>query len=186
MFTHGGLFPHGGTPSTSVIGLIVILAVLLVRNAKPRRLRIDRLWLRPLIYVLLVGSTFAAAPPSPTPASIVLMALAAVAGAALGWQRGRIMKIEAHPETHELTMRASVWGMVFILALVALRLGLKSIAAGAGSLAGLSASIITDALIVFAAAMMIARTVEIGLRGRRVLAQSQAAAATRSREGAER
>jgi hypothetical protein len=109
--------------------------------------------------------------------SIVLLALALVVGAAVGWQRAKFMRIEVHPETHDITSRASPIGMLFILAVVAARMGLRSFAYESRGIAGLPTAAIASALILLVGAMMIAQSVEMWLRARKLLAEAQAAKA---------
>ncbi|MHB8527946.1 MAG: DUF1453 domain-containing protein [Caulobacteraceae bacterium] len=163
-----------GSQGYGLIGLVVVVAIILLRNNRPRRLRIERLWIRPLLYVVLLATTLAAAPPPATPGAVGPIVLALLVGATLGWQRGRLMRIDADPQTHELSVRTSPVGMILILGLVILRLGLRSLAANA-SLAGLSAALAADALLVMAVAMMIAQSGEMWLRARRLLARAKAA-----------
>ena len=106
----------------------------------------------------------------------IIALLACVVGAALGWQRGRFMRIEVHPETHDITSRASPVGMLFILALLGLRMFLRG-EAMATPIAGVPATAVADALILLAGAMMITQSIEMWLRARRLLAEAQAAKA---------
>jgi hypothetical protein len=168
---------HGfGTQGYSLTFVIVLLAIIVLRNSRPRRLKIERMWIRPVIFALLLITTLAAAPPPTTLTAIGLLGLGLIVGAALGWQRGRLMHIEAHPDTHELSSRASPLGMLLILGLVALRMGLRSLASSA-SVVGIDAAIATDALLALAASMMIAQSAEMWLRAQRVLAEAKAAKA---------
>ena len=114
-----------------------------------------------------------ATPPPITPPSIALMIGALAIGAALGWQRGRFMRIEVDPETHALTSRASPVGMIFILALLALRLALRGVMVPRTPPSCRSRRLaITDALVAFAAGMMTAQGVEMWLRARRLSAEA--------------
>src|SRR5262249_3318574 len=113
------------SPLSYLIPIGVAVVVILVRNARPRRLRIEQLWVTPVVYVALVGLALSASPPPLTAASVVLLVAAAALGAALGWQRGRFTEIHIHPETHDLTARQSPIGLAFIFAIFALRYGAR-------------------------------------------------------------
>lgn len=165
----------GGQMFGPIIIVVIVVAVMIMRNRRPRPLRIERLWIRPLIYMAIVSATVAAAPPPLTALSLLSMAVALALGAALGWQRGRFMHIEVHPETHALTTRASPIGLVFIMAVLALRIGLRSAAFESGSAFGFPAAVITDALIFLLGAMITASSLEMWLRARRLLAEAEAA-----------
>ncbi len=163
-----------GPQGYSLAAIIVVLAIILLRNSRSRRLRIERMWVRPVIFGALMATTLAAAPPPATLVAIGLLIAAFGVGAALGWQRGRFMHIEAHPETHELSSRASPFGMLLILGLVALRFGLRSVATDSPA-AGIPATLATDALLVLAGGMMMAQNLEMWLRARRLLAEARTA-----------
>lgn len=160
-----------------LIPLLVVMVVLVARNSRPRRLRPSALWIRPLIFVVLIGAGLLTAPPPSSPIAIAAMILAVVVGAALGWQRGRLMQIDVHPETHDVTQRASPLGMIFILVLLGVRMGIRDVAFGSGGIAGLSAGVIASALILLVGAMIIAQSVEMFLRTRRLLDEAKNASA---------
>jgi len=160
-----------------VIGVLAVIAVVILRNRRPRALRIERLWIRPAIFLALMATTLVAAPPPLTPVALSLLAACLALGGGLGWLRGRSMRIEVHPETHELTSRASPAGMIFILVLVVARLGMRGAVAQNASLIGLPATVAADALILLAVGMMAVQGLEMWLRARRLLADAQAAKA---------
>jgi len=153
----------------------VVIPILIVRNARPRRLRIELLWVRPLIFIVLMGGALAfVRPPLDTP-DVALMIAALAIGCALGWLRGRSMRIDVHPETHDLTARASPIGLIFIFGLLALRYGIRGVAIETAPVMHLSVLAIADALVLMAVAMMVVQGVEMWLRARRLLADAQAA-----------
>jgi hypothetical protein len=156
--------------------LLIAVAVMAMRNRRPRRLRLEAMWIRPLIYLALVGFTFAAAPPPQGALAISSLAVAFILGVGVGWLRGSMMRIDVHPETHDISAQASVVGMMLILGLLVLRTSLRN-AATTTSIAGLSATAITGCLILFAGAMMITQSLEMFLRARKLLAEAQAARA---------
>src|SRR3546814_7046143 len=55
-----------------------------------------------------------------------VVAIGLVVGAALGWQRGRFMHIHVDPETHALNQRASPAGMLFLVVLIAVKMGAQT------------------------------------------------------------
>jgi hypothetical protein len=152
-------------------------AILWWRNSRPRRLRIERLWIRPLLFALMVGLTLTATPVPLDPLSISVLGLALVTGAALGWQRGRFMRIDVHPESHDVTSRASPMGMIFILTVLALRLLLRDATLESHTGLGLPTAAITDGLILLVGAMIVAQTAEMWLRARRLLGEARASKA---------
>ena len=159
------------------VGAAAVAALLLLRlrrMTRPRPLKLGRLWIGPAILLVLTAAFLVEAPPPP--GGWPWLVPAAVIGAALGWARGRLMTITVHPETHALDVRASRAAVLLVLALVGLRLALRSaLMTSAGPALGVAAW--TDALLVFATMLVGAQRLEMGLRGRRLLAQARAASA---------
>lgn len=174
LFSGGG----GGRMTGTLIGILVVVAIMALRFSRPRPLKLERLWVRPVIFLVIIASALVGSPPDPSPLNLLLLLVGAGAGAAIGWQRGRFMRIAVDPETHDLTSRASPLGMVFIVALLAARVGLRGAMMQPGAVPGLSPAAITDALIVLFGAMMIVQNLEMWLRARRLLADAQAARAS--------
>ena len=160
-----------------LVPLGIVVVVLVLRNARPRRLKIERLWTLPVIYVLLVGAALVEAPPPLTPTSIAILVGAAIIGAAIGWQRGRFMQIDIHPETHELTSRASMIGLIFIFAILAVRIAGRDLLAGNAAQLHLPLIAITDAFLLLAIAMLSVQRLEVWQRASRMLAEAKAATA---------
>lgn len=158
-----------------VVALAILVVAIVLRNRRPRPLRIERLWIRPAILLALLVWVLSGAPPQFTPLGLGLMAIAALIGAAIGWQRGQFVKIDVHPDTHAVTSQASVAGVIFILAIVALRLFAGvALQANAGALA-ISPTTLLDAVMVLGVAMFAAQGVEMWLRAGRLLSEAQAA-----------
>ncbi len=177
----------GGGPRLygTLITVAVVVAVLLLRNSRPRKLRIELLWLRPILFAVIIAFTLSASSFPLTGPSILVFALAAVLGVVLGWQRGRLMTIEVDPETHALTSRASPIGMIFIVAILLLRMALRGAALENHSALGLPAAAITDGLILLLGAMIVTQSLEMWLRARRLLEAARSAKALRESPGAQ-
>lgn len=167
--------PPGASPLSYLLPLGIALIVIVARNSRPRKLRIERLWLLPAIYMVLMVSALAASPPPVTAVSIGLLFLGFAIGVALGWQRGRFTRIDIHPETHDLTSRASPIGLVLIFAILALRYTVRG--AMAEPVAGVSVIAAGEALLVMAVAMLSTQRLELWLRARHMLAEARAGAA---------
>lgn len=160
---------------TYLIPLIAIGMVIL-RNARARRLRIETLWIAPLIILALVGlALIQEGAPSPTRLALDLAAL--VVGAGLGWWRGRFTHISVDPETHALTSRTSPVGMVLILVIFALRYGARTLAAENAGALHISVSAMADAALMITVGLVCAQRLEIALRATRLLGEARAAAA---------
>jgi len=86
-----------GSGASALIPIAILVGVLILRNSRARRLRIETLWIFPVIYIGVLVTYLAAAPPPITPVSISILVVAFLIGAAIGWQRGRFTEIRIHP-----------------------------------------------------------------------------------------
>jgi hypothetical protein len=162
----------GGSPTSYLLPLGIALVIIVARNSRPRRLRIERLWLVPAIYMVLLVSALVAAPPPVTPISIGLLVLGFVLGGVIGWQRARFTRIDIHPETHDLTSRASPIGIVFIFAILLLRFGAKDFLIAHPDFLHLPVVALGEALLVMVVATLGAQRLEIWRRATRMLAEA--------------
>jgi len=171
--------PHHQTSQLQfIIPLLIIIPILFFRMRKmsrPEPLKLGRLWIRPVL--VLLGCAVVLFVPQPGSQGVLQMtvlewaglALAAALGAVAGWHYGKTTVLEVHPENGTLLARGSMMAMLVIVALVAVKLGLKPALAAEGPALHLDMLLVTDALIVFSAALFTARAVEIWLRARRVM-----------------
>ncbi len=165
--------PQGASLWIYAIPLAFIVLAML-RGARKRRLRIERMWIAPAVILLATGLAFYAQPtPRPLWAGIGLAALGA--GAVLGWWRGRFTTIAVDAATHDLTSQASPLGMILVLAIMAVRLGLRGyVTRNAGALHA-SVNDITDAFLLLAVGVVCANRLEMALRATRLLAEARKA-----------
>jgi Protein of unknown function (DUF1453) len=164
--------PHqGGNWLTAVVPFVIIAVVVALRfrsMSRERPLNVATLWVVPVVYLLLVGSMLFALPPSA--AGWALLAAGLLAGALLGWHRGKLIRIERDAQTGQLTQRASPLAMLLLVALVALKLGARAIfgdTAAAHPSSG--AMLLTDAFIGFALGLLSATRLELYLRARTIV-----------------
>jgi len=147
---------------------IIILGLVMFRRIRSmgqlRPLKLETLWVVPTIYLVLAGLLFWQIPPKGWIAIASIIALAI--GAAVGWQRGTMMHIHVDPETHALNQKASPAAMIFLIALVVVRSGAKTLL---GETHAVSAAMLTDPLIAFALGMLTLTRVEMYLRAKRML-----------------
>lgn len=156
---------------------LVVIALVILRNSRARRLRIESLWVAPVMIMVLVGLSFSQQG-MPTPLMLGVDIGALAVGAALGWWRARFTHITVDPATHELTSRASPVGMLVILGVFALRYAVRLYAAqNAGSL-GVSAIAVADAALVISVGLVCAQRLEIALRATRLLNEARAGTST--------
>ncbi len=143
------------------------------RARKARPLKLEWLWVTPAILIGLTLVLLVQMPPRGLEWAGLALALAI--GAAIGWQRGRLMTITVDPQTHVLNQQASPAAMILLLALLVVRIGLRE---GLGAEAGalhLSAAFITDVFVVFAVGLLSVTRLEMFLRARRLLDDARAA-----------
>jgi hypothetical protein len=163
-------------PGHVVVYLVPVIAVIMIvlRNARERRLRVERLWVAPLVFVLLTGLILAAQ--SPPGLEVIAIEGAALAlGAAARWWRGRLTRITVDPETHLLTTKTSALGMVVIFGLFATRFALRSLSGEAGRWLHVPALHVTDTLLLLALGLVCAQRLEIALRATRLLRDARGA-----------
>jgi hypothetical protein len=160
---------------TYLIPLIVIGMVIL-RNSRARRLRIETLWIAPVMILALVGLALSQEK-AVTPAMIAIDVAALAVGSLLGWWRARLTNISVDPETHQLTSRASPIGMLVILGLFALRYGLRAYATQNAGALHLSVNLVADAALVMTVGLVCAQRLEIALRATRLLNEARGARA---------
>ncbi len=150
------------------IGIIlIVLGLRMRRMGQMRPLKLETLWVVPAIYLAVAALMFFQLPPTGWVAIVSTIALAI--GAAVGWQRGKMMHIHVDPETHALNQKASPAAMMFLIVLILVRM------AGRGLLGseGVSPAMLTDPLIAFALGMLTLTRVEMYLRAKRLLEETR-------------
>jgi hypothetical protein len=164
----------GGNWIATLLPFVIIAVVIALRlrsMSRERPLKLGSLWVVPVIYALIAGSMLLTLTPTPLGWGLLLLGLAI--GLAIGWHRGKLIRIERNAETGELRQKASPIAMLLLVALIVLKLGARAIfgetAAGHPSS---SAMLLTDAFIGFALGLLSATRLEIYLRARRLLAGS--------------
>lgn len=156
-----------------VLGLIVWRST----RAKPRAVKPSALWIRPLILAVLTGMVLATTPFPPWIALAAFL-IAAIAGAGVGHAAGRAVHMSVHPETGVLESRATPIATAIIVGLFAVRYGARlmfpqaKMAAGGRVTAGVLQ--VTDGLLIFTTAMVIAQSATLWLRARPLLAAHRA------------
>lgn len=152
------------------IGIVVIVMALRMRGmGRMRPLNLSSLWIVPVVYLLAAVLMFVSLPPTGWVATASIVGL--LVGAAVGWQRGKMMHIHVDPETHALNQKASPAAMFFLIALIVIRAGARSVLSQEG---GVSPAMVTDPLIAFALGMFTLTRLEMYLRAKRLLEEARA------------
>lgn len=145
---------------------VLVLALRVRRMGQMRPLKLETLWVVPAVYLAVAALMFYSLPPTGWVATAAIAGLAI--GAAVGWQRGKMMHIHVDPETHALNQKASPAAMFFLIALIVVRSGARTILGGTG---GVSPAMLTDPLVAFALGMFSLTRLEMYLRAKRMLEQ---------------
>lgn len=163
-------------PIASIIMFIVVATIVVLRNSRPRKLRVEFLWVRPVIVLVFGALYFYFFPPRSVAETLGLVAAFAVGGVP-GWWRGRSFRIDVDAKTHLATQQASVVGMLFIIGLFAVRYLLSYMARSGGMNLPIPAYALSGLLIAFAFGIVIVAQLEVWLRARRLIAEAKSKAA---------
>jgi hypothetical protein len=174
----------GGPPWAALIPIVIAMGIVILRNARARRLRIESMWIAPVIIIALIGlalfgeSKAAAAHGQPvfTPVAIVIDIAGIVLGGLLGWWRARFTNITIDPQTHELTSRASPIGMVVIMGILVIRTVVRTYTADNAGALGQWGPLLADGLLVMSVGLVCAQRLELALRATRLLNEARAGA----------
>ncbi|HEU4959171.1 MAG TPA: CcdC protein domain-containing protein [Sphingomonas sp.] len=161
--------PGGWLQALIIAAIVLVVAMRMRGTGRLRPLRLERLWVIPALYLALVILLFVQAPP-PGLGAWISAVFALGAGAFLGWQLGRLMRIHVDPETHALSQQSSAAGMIFIVVLIAVRYAARDL----GGEMHMNMAIMTDTLAALALGMFSAQRVEMYLRARRMLDAARA------------
>ncbi len=164
----------GWLPTLMPIGIVaLVMALRWWRGQKMRRLRLETMWIAPVLFTGIAAMLYAAMPPVGWGWALCIAALGI--GLALGWQRGRLMFIEVDPATHRLNHRPSPAALLFIVGLLLVRTLLKqAMAHGGATMLHLNAQTVTDALMALGWGVIVAQRVEMFVRAKRLLAAARA------------
>jgi hypothetical protein len=156
---------------TTLIPFVIVAVVLALRfrsMSRERPLKLETLWIVPVVYALIAGSMFFSLPPPPVGWGLAITGLAI--GLLLGWYRGKLIRIEHNSDTGELRQRASPLAMLLLAALVVVKLGARAIfGETAATQPGSGAMLLTDTFIGFALGLLSATRLELYLRARRLI-----------------
>src|SRR5438309_4181958 len=169
MQMHAHPAQQGWVSYAITIGIIVVVVALRMRRmGKVRPLKLETLWVVPVLYVVVAALMFWQLPPTGWVA--VASAVAVLIGAAVGWQRGKMMHIHVDPETHALNQKASPAAMFFLVALILVRAGARTVL---GQESNVSPAMLTDPLIMFAVGMFSLQRVEMYMRAKLLLEEAR-------------
>lgn len=166
---------------------IALVLLLVVRRAgRARQVRIQRMWITPILASVAAVSTLAREP-FPSIAALGIFLLAALAGAGAGYFRALHIKLSLDPETGSVSSKATPIGSALVVVFVVLRIGMEYFVKGgvphqgfaARAMAGPAAHGVdlfrlADALLIFSTMMTVAQRFEIWRRAAPLIAAHKA------------
>lgn len=147
-----------------VIGVVLFFRMRRMSVKKP--LKLGTLWIVPTIFLVISGLTLAQFPPHGL--DWAWLAVALLLGVALGWQRGRLMKIWIDPESGGLMTQGSGWALVFLVVLLVLRMALREGLIMEANAGAIDMGLINSAFVVFALGLFGTQRGEMALRATRL------------------
>lgn len=154
---------------TSVLPLLVVMALVSRRMLQGRQVRLNALWTRPVIVTALAVLVMTTAPPGNLTEWIILGVIVAI-GALIGWRQAKLMTISIQPDSEMLFVKASPVGVIIFMAFIAARFVFRGVLMKEASAWQISLGLITDGFIVLVVGYYCARTAEMYIRAKAMLA----------------
>ena len=156
------------TPNLITICIVLlVLGIRILRSRHPRPLRINRLWIAPVLAGSGIGLGLWFQPHVAfTVVDYLIFVAAMAAGAGVGMVRARSFKLTRDPETGQLMMQQHILAVLLIIGLVAGRSAVRNWAMQSGNAA--AAGSIIDALMLFALALIVTQQAVTWRRAREV------------------
>ncbi|MBX7248949.1 MAG: DUF1453 family protein [Caulobacteraceae bacterium] len=158
---------------TPLIGIAVAAVIILLRNRQARPLNPDLMWIGPVILLALLafGIWGVSMQFHPVFGPMVLAGLGAtaLAGAAIGWWRGKTIDIHRDPDSDRLMAQASPLGLVFIFVLFGLRYAFRGYLEGHEQQFGIPHGVTDIGFMLFAGGLLVVSRIEMWIRARGIL-----------------
>jgi hypothetical protein len=171
---------------SSILPTLLVVALIVRRGSKPRRVKVNSLWRYPAIITLLALFSLAGSAP-PGLLAIAMYVIAIPAGAALGWFSAQHVELTLDDKTGTITSKPTVWGTAMTAgAFVARFLADTWMKTGSGALPGhhgIAIAGAADAALIFVAARGLAGAYHMWIRTRPLLEQHKAAQITAKEPG---
>ncbi|QYE35590.1 cytochrome c biogenesis protein CcdC [Polymorphobacter sp. PAMC 29334] len=154
---------------------LVIIGVLVIRRRKPQRIRIERLWIMPVLMTAFIGSGLYYTPHAAFhPLTYAAFAIALAVGLIAGWFRARTVPMSFDAASGTVVTEPSIVAIVVLVALFAGRSLLRM--ALVGSATGIDAGTISDGFLLFAVGLIVGGRIEMFVRGQRLIRSGTAVA----------
>lgn len=162
---------------------LLLMGLVLRRVSRVRTINPSRMWIGSSIYALMAISGLVAGP-FPSLLFLAIYVAAAFGGSGLGYLRANHQKLTIDPKTGKISSQPTTIGAVLVLALFAVRFGLKSAFPDLANHGRASSEITqgTSALLIFTVTMLIAQTAFLWLKTRPLLAAHAAGSKLPSEE----
>ena len=165
---------HGLSPLIVPLLAAAILLRRAMREQKPKRVRFTRLWLFPAL-LLLVTIPSVLSGPQPGILASIIWVIAMVVGGLIGWYRVHTLEFTVDTESGKVSARATQFGALLIVGLIALRYGADFIIKKLGLGSGDGVVYATDAMMLLSTAMYVARSTHTWIRARALVVAHRAA-----------
>lgn len=160
--------PQAVTYAVAAVAVVIVLFFRLRGLKRTRRLHVERLWIVPTLYGAFAAALFWWRPPHGV--QWLWAAGALLLGSAVGWWRGRMMRIEVDPVSRALSQRQSPAALVLLVALIGVRFVLREELGASGTV---PAAGVIDAIVAFALGVIALQRAEMFVRARRLLAEAR-------------
>jgi hypothetical protein len=144
-----------------------LLARRVMKAQQARPVKAGRLWIYPVILIVLTGMTLSREP-APTMLVILAFTLAAIAGGALGWFRVHTLEFSVDPETNTVHSKASPLGAILLVGLLLFRQGLNYVLKDVG-VHGADLLRWTDGALIFTAVMFAAQSAHTWVKASKLM-----------------
>lgn len=161
--------PHGWLQIVIPLAIFaVIMAIRAPRLMRSRPLNAQQLWVVPALFLVVAGLVFVQHPPTPLGWGLAVIGL--LVGGALGWQRGKMMRIEHDPATGQLMQKGSIWAIAFIAVIFALKL----VSQNEGDALHFDVNLLIDPLAALSLGMFSVQRLEMYLRATKLMQAARA------------
>jgi uncharacterized membrane protein len=165
---------------------LVFAAIIIRRSMQARKVNTSRMWIRPVILLVMLAGAFADAP-MPGLIAIVAFLAAGAAGIGVGTYMAGHQHLTIDEKTGHISSRSSTIGTFLVLGLFAIRFGAKLVfpeLAHPDHTGGL-VTLTANGLLVFTVGVLIAQTAAIWQRTRPLLAAHAERKAAIAQSGAQ-
>ena len=156
---------------------LIVAVILIRRTQRPRVFRPARVWIAPAIFLVIAALYVNGAVkmgPTLRPVDWVIIAAAAVLGAAVGALRAHFLHLTRRPSDGLIETRLSVWGVIFIVLWIA---GRQYIRQSGWVDASAQFGVYTDAGLSLALGLLVANAIVLTRRCRALMVETKPTAA---------